>query len=129
MKSAKMEHYHHKSGRRFFHLNRYESDFLYKEIFEDKVYLKHGIELCEGTVVVDVGANIGLTHGSSTSFSHPRNFTWLSLHPRFAPSLQRMFNRFVIAPASFRLGFPIKRGRPNSRFTQAIPFFLDSKRT
>lgn len=60
MKSAKMEHYHHKSGRRFFHLNRYESDFLYKEIFEDKVYLKHGIELCEGNVVVDVGANIGL---------------------------------------------------------------------
>lgn len=47
-------------GRQVFHLNEYETDFLYKELFEDRVYLKHGIQLTSESVVVDVGANIGL---------------------------------------------------------------------
>ena len=33
---------------------------MFKEIFDEKVYLKHGITLHEGDVVFDVGANIGL---------------------------------------------------------------------
>ena len=42
------------------HLNRYETEYLYEEIFVDQVYLKHGIELRDGDCVFDVGANIGL---------------------------------------------------------------------
>ena len=42
------------------HLNQYETDYVYKEIFEDKVYLKHGISLKDGDTVIDIGANIGL---------------------------------------------------------------------
>jgi amino acid adenylation domain-containing protein/FkbM family methyltransferase len=33
---------------------------LYREIFEDLVYLRHGIEIKDGDCVLDVGANIGL---------------------------------------------------------------------
>jgi amino acid adenylation domain-containing protein/FkbM family methyltransferase len=33
---------------------------IYREIFEDLVYLKHGIEFKDGDCVFDVGANIGL---------------------------------------------------------------------
>ncbi|MEQ1731928.1 MAG: FkbM family methyltransferase, partial [Vicinamibacterales bacterium] len=33
---------------------------MYKEIFEDRCYLKHGIRLRDGATVVDIGANIGL---------------------------------------------------------------------
>jgi|GEM_PF-937530 len=52
------------------HLNKNETDFVYKEIFEDRTYVKHGISLREGDTVFDVGANIGLfTLFASQEFS------------------------------------------------------------
>jgi amino acid adenylation domain-containing protein/FkbM family methyltransferase len=42
------------------HLNRNETDFLYRELYEGHTYFKHGISLEEGDCVFDVGANIGL---------------------------------------------------------------------
>ena len=42
------------------HLNKYETEYVYNEIFVDKVYLKHGITINEGDTVIDIGANIGL---------------------------------------------------------------------
>ncbi|MGH3767402.1 MAG: FkbM family methyltransferase [Pseudonocardiaceae bacterium] len=41
-------------------LNRTETDFLYREIFIENAYLRHGIGLPPNPVVVDVGANIGM---------------------------------------------------------------------
>lgn len=41
-------------------LNRTETDFLYREIFVQNAYLRHGIGLPADPVVVDVGANIGM---------------------------------------------------------------------
>ncbi len=41
-------------------LNRNETDYIYREIFEHRAYLRHGITLREGDTVLDVGANIGL---------------------------------------------------------------------
>lgn len=41
-------------------LNRTETDFLYREIFVENAYLRHGIGLPTDPVVVDVGANIGM---------------------------------------------------------------------
>ncbi len=48
------------NGLEIVHLNQYETDYVYKEIFDDECYLKHGIRLHDGDTVVDVGANIGL---------------------------------------------------------------------
>lgn len=42
------------------YVSREDVLFLYKEIFEDKAYLKHGLTIREGDVVIDVGANIGM---------------------------------------------------------------------
>ncbi len=42
------------------HLNKYETDYVYKEIFNDKCYLRHGIYINDGDTVIDIGANIGL---------------------------------------------------------------------
>ncbi|MCH7809055.1 MAG: FkbM family methyltransferase, partial [Chloroflexi bacterium] len=42
------------------HLNKNETDYLYREIFETQVYLKYGITINEGDYIFDVGANIGL---------------------------------------------------------------------
>ena len=42
------------------HLNKYETEYVYKEIFVDKCYLRHGIKINDGDTVIDIGANIGL---------------------------------------------------------------------
>jgi len=42
------------------HLNRNETDYIYREIFELQAYLRHGIGIDDGDVVIDAGANIGL---------------------------------------------------------------------
>lgn len=42
------------------HHGSFQTSVIYKEVFEDEVYLKHGITLDDGAVVFDVGANIGL---------------------------------------------------------------------
>ena len=41
-------------------INAYETEYLFAEIFQHRTYLKHGIELPEAAVVLDIGANIGL---------------------------------------------------------------------
>jgi amino acid adenylation domain-containing protein/FkbM family methyltransferase len=42
------------------HLNKNETDTIYRQIFENRSYLKHGIRLGADSCVFDVGANIGL---------------------------------------------------------------------
>jgi amino acid adenylation domain-containing protein/FkbH-like protein/non-ribosomal peptide synthase protein (TIGR01720 family)/FkbM family methyltransferase len=42
------------------HLNQYETEYLYQEIFGDRVYLRHGVVFNEDDCIIDVGANIGL---------------------------------------------------------------------
>lgn len=39
--------------------SKYDVDFLYREIFQEKVYMRHGIQLAKGSTVIDVGGNIG----------------------------------------------------------------------
>jgi FkbM family methyltransferase len=48
------------NGLSVYHVNKHETDFLYKEIFTERAYLKHGIMLKANACVLDVGANIGM---------------------------------------------------------------------
>jgi len=48
------------NGLMVIHLNKSETDFTYKEIFEEQAYLRGGITIDDGDCVFDVGANIGL---------------------------------------------------------------------
>ena len=48
------------NGLQVYQHNNYETDFVYNEIFEQRVYSKHGIILSDNAIVLDVGANIGL---------------------------------------------------------------------
>ena len=41
-------------------MNPGETEIIYREIFDDRVYARHGIEICDGDTVLDIGANIGL---------------------------------------------------------------------
>ena len=42
------------------HINKYETEYLYNEIFVDKCYLKNGITINDKDTIVDIGANIGM---------------------------------------------------------------------
>lgn len=48
------------NGKTIFHVNDYETEFLYNEIFNEETYLQHGITIPNNAMVFDVGANIGL---------------------------------------------------------------------
>src|SRR5580704_4894325 len=47
-------------GLTVFSLNADETRFVHREVFGERCYLQHGIELHDGDCVFDVGANIGL---------------------------------------------------------------------
>ena len=57
---SQREHYTLPNKLQIAHLNKYETQYLYKEIFEDQTYLKHNIEIPADGCVIDVGANIGM---------------------------------------------------------------------
>ncbi|HVT99792.1 MAG TPA: FkbM family methyltransferase, partial [Acidobacteriaceae bacterium] len=53
-------------GLTVFGLNPDETRFLHSEVFSERSYLQHGVELRDGDCVFDVGANIGM----ATLFFH-----------------------------------------------------------
>ena len=61
------------------HLNKNETEYIYHEIFALQAYLRHGITVNDGDVIVDAGANIGLF----TVFMNriARNLTTLAFEP------------------------------------------------
>lgn len=67
------------NGMPLFYQNRSETDFMYKEIYTESVYLRHGIQLDEDACIFDVGANIGVF----TLFAHQhcRNATLYAFEP------------------------------------------------
>lgn len=54
------QYYDLPNGMTTFYLNRAETDFMYREIFEKSSYTKYGITLEDGACVFDVGANVGI---------------------------------------------------------------------
>ncbi|XBX10227.1 SDR family NAD(P)-dependent oxidoreductase [Enterocloster clostridioformis] len=62
--------------------NKYETDFLYHELYQNNVYLQHGISIKPGDCIFDVGANIGLF-----SLFVLKNYTDVSIYA-FEPSKQ-----------------------------------------
>lgn len=55
-----LDKYQLPNGNWIYHLNNYETDFVYNEIFVNETYLKHGIKIETNATVLDIGANIGL---------------------------------------------------------------------
>jgi FkbM family methyltransferase len=54
------EVFHAPNGLEIYHHAASETKYVYQEIFEDRVYFRHGISLTPGEWALDVGANIGL---------------------------------------------------------------------
>ncbi len=67
------------------HLNRTETEFVYREIFETGSYLRHGVTLSDGACIVDVGANIGLfSLFASQACRDPRIYAFEPIPATFA---------------------------------------------
>jgi FkbM family methyltransferase len=91
--------------------SRMEAEHIYEDIFDKRIYLRHGVTLHDGACVFDVGGNIGLF----TLFIHqqcrdPRTFTF---EP--APPLFRIlsYNASLYCPGArlFNCGAAARRGR------------------
>ena len=48
------------NGDEIYYLDKFTAEYVYNEIFNDHVYLQHGISIKEGDVIFDVGANMGI---------------------------------------------------------------------
>ncbi len=72
------------NGLAVYHQNQHETDYLYQEIFERKIYAKYGIELGQHPVVFDVGANIGMFSLFVLSHCrHPKIYAFEPIPPIF----------------------------------------------
>ncbi len=47
-------------GQKIFYLDKMTADYVVNEIFNDNVYLQHGISIQDGDVIFDIGANMGI---------------------------------------------------------------------
>src|SRR5262249_43367047 len=67
------------------HVSEPQANGAFRELFEEEVYLRHGIDLPDGAVVLDVGANIGFfslfVHQRAVA---PRVFAFEPMPPTFA---------------------------------------------
>jgi len=96
--------------------SRMEAEHIYEDIFDKKIYLRHGVTLRDGACVFDVGGNIGLF----TLFVHhkcrdPKTYTF---EP--APPLFRIlsYNASQYAPGArlFNCGVAAASGRASLTF-------------
>jgi hypothetical protein len=75
-----------------------ETTFLYREIFEERIYFRHGITLAPGDTVVDIGANIGMfAVYSELLFPEPSALHILCVEPCLAAYnlLQKNLKRYA----------------------------------
>lgn len=75
-------------------LNRNEARFVYKEIFEERVYLRHGIEVKPDDCVFDVGANIGLFSIHVSQLCAGVRIHAFEPSPEVLPALQANLRRY-----------------------------------
>lgn len=71
------------NGIEIYQNNEGETEFLYNEIFQKKMYFKHGITLPDHGTVMDVGANIGMFTLYVSSKSNCRVYAFEPLPPTF----------------------------------------------
>jgi FkbH-like protein/FkbM family methyltransferase len=83
------------TGHQVAHLNQYETDYLYNEIFVDEVYARHGIDIGDGATVVDVGANMGMFAMFAASRANNVKVVAVEPSPVMAPILKANMDAHV----------------------------------
>jgi len=82
-------------GRKIAHLNKYETDYLYQEIFVDLAYRRHNVRVLRGDMVMDIGANIGLFSLFSASEAEDISVIAIEPSPIVLPILKANLSKYV----------------------------------
>lgn len=86
------------------HLNKNETDFLYKEVFETNSYLRHGITISDNDCIFDVGANIGLFTLLASQKGHNLRIYAFEPNPYVAEILRLNLMLFDVQAKLFECG-------------------------
>ncbi|MEP7342690.1 MAG: amino acid adenylation domain-containing protein [Acidobacteriota bacterium] len=109
------------NGMSIVHQNRTDTTYLYQEIFEDQVYLKHGITLPDHACVFDVGANIGLfTLFVGQQCPDAKVYAFEPVAPIFN-ALQINANSFGVKAKLFPVGLSVAERNENFTYYPAYP--------
>lgn len=93
------------------HLNSYETEDVYQEIFIDRVYARHGITLNDGDVVFDIGANIGLFSLFASSTAANLRLFGFEPAPATFEALRRNTSAYCPSARVFNCGIGAAEGR------------------
>ncbi|MGB0521894.1 MAG: amino acid adenylation domain-containing protein [Flammeovirgaceae bacterium] len=86
------------------YLNSNEIEFLYRDIFENNAYLRHGIQLPKNACVLDVGANIGMFSLLINRLAPEATIYSFEPNPHVYHKLAQNVARYQIKGAAFNYG-------------------------
>ena len=98
------------------HLHGHETDYIYEEIFERQAYLRRGIHLPDRSVIVDVGANIGLFSLFAAQVCAAPTVLAFEPNPAIFPLLQANLAAYVPGARAFRCGLAAAAGEATFTF-------------
>ena len=111
------------NGLEIAHLNSYETAHLYREIFEDQTYVRHGIHLRDDAVVLDIGANIGLFSLFVTSRCSRASIHAFEPGPLAYEALKANCQAYVPGARTYNVGVADKSGSAAFAFYPASSVF------
>jgi len=121
-------------GRTIAHLNQYETAYLYREIFVDLTYRRHGVGVLDNDTVIDIGANIGMFSLFSTDQAKDVRVIAIEPSPSVLPMLKANLAAYssnatvVEAGASDKIGEAEFTAYPNSSVFSTFASDLDADR-
>jgi FkbM family methyltransferase len=104
------------NGMEIAYQSRMEAEHIYEDIFDKKIYLRHGVALRDGATVFDVGGNLGLF----TLFVHhkcrdPKTYTFEPAPPLFR-ILSHNAARYAPGARLYNCGVAAQPGRASFTF-------------
>lgn len=104
-------------GRPFYCVDHREIPLMYRELFEERVYLQHDIELTPNMTVFDVGANVGMaTLFFAENCPSARVFSFEPLPPTYAALRGNLELHGLTNVKSFNIGLSEKEGAAEFKF-------------
>ncbi|MEH1781198.1 MAG: amino acid adenylation domain-containing protein [Nostoc sp.] len=97
------------------HLNKNETNYIYKEIFELQAYLRHGITVNEEDCIFDVGSNIGLFGLFMATICPQIQLYAFEPNPTVYKRLQANLSLYVPNAQSFNCG--LSQAKTTAEFT------------
>ncbi len=122
------------SGDEFFYIDKFTAEYVYNEIFNDHVYLQHGITIQDGDVIFDVGANMGMYSLYASKQAKNLHIYTFEPIPEIFKTLEANLSRLPHSVKNCNIGLSDKPGMAEINFlphssgdSSIIPVDLDFK--